>query len=165
MTLSEMLQPVWDGTGMPPEFWGGGSAPPPLTLTLTATPASVPVGTPLVISATASADPADLVVLNYTLNGGAPVAAGPLTETAPTTWSNSVDTLLLVPGSVYDLWATSGTAESNHVAVTIAATVAGLRQFAADNGIDVPEGAKKADLLALVGEAASAPALTLGSVE
>ena len=80
------------------------------------------------------------------------------------TFSDSIDTLLLAPGSVYDLWVTSGTAQSAHVTVTIAATVTGLRQFAEDNNIAVPDGAKKADLLALVQDK-PAPALTLTSIE
>lgn len=159
-----MSLPPFDGTGWiegMPGLPGGEPPPPVLTLTLTAEPAAPAVGTPLVIAATANVDPPDPVVLNYTLNAGAPEVAGPLTETGAMSWSNSVDTLLLIPGSVYDLWVTSGAAVSNHVTVTITATVAALTAFAEANNIEVPVGAKKAELLALVTDAATAPGLTL----
>jgi hypothetical protein len=158
-----MSLPPFDGTGWiigMPGLPGGGTTPPALTLTLTAEPANPAAGAPVVISVTASADPPDPVTLNYTLNGGAPVSGIALTETSPTTWSNSVDTTLLVPGSVYEVWATSGAAESNHVTVTIAATVGALTAFAEAHGIDIPSGAKKAELLTLVQESnIAAPAL------
>jgi len=163
-----MSLPPFDGTGWiagMPGLPGGGSPPPVVVLTIAAAPANPTAGTPVVIDVTASADPADPVTLTYTLNGGAPVAGPALTETSPTTWQNTVDTTLLVPGSAYVLWATSGAVTSNQVAVTIAATVAALRAFADANGIDVPAEAKRADLLALVQEATSAPDLTLTSTE
>lgn len=81
MTLSEMLQPVWDGTGMPPEFWG--PAVPTVITNLVPNPSFETAGVVQVARENLVTDPAPLAVGGWTLNLGAVGVAAQTVEAVP----------------------------------------------------------------------------------
>jgi hypothetical protein len=92
---------------------------PVLTLTTDDADGRVMLGTPVEVTVISDINPVSPVALHYSLNGGAQVDVGNMTEKSPTSWEDTADTSALIVGDEYELWATADGGESNHVTVTL----------------------------------------------
>lgn len=91
-----------------------------LELTLGSTPSSpIPDGTDVTITVFSNVAPDEEVFLHYSINGGPDVTAGEMTEVAPTEFVWNVDGSLTVAGDTVNVWAVSGTTESNHIVIEV----------------------------------------------
>jgi hypothetical protein len=113
---------AWKTTFTPP----AGDEPPaenpdtPLTLLLGSIPSSpIPDGTDATIIVQANVVPANEVILHYTVNGGPDTVAGEMTQVTPIEFVWNVQGDSTSAGDSVELWAISGTTESNHITIEV----------------------------------------------
>jgi hypothetical protein len=91
-----------------------------LVITLGSIPSSpIPDGSDATIIAQTNVVPDDDVILHYKINGGADTAAGEMTQTNPHEFVWDVQGDLTTTGDSVEVWAESGTTESNHITIEV----------------------------------------------
>jgi hypothetical protein len=103
--------PAADPVGTPEE---------PLELLLGSIPSSpIPDGTDTTITVQTNVAPDDEVFLHYSINGGPDVTAGEMTQVNPQEFVWNVIGDSTTTGDSVEVWAVSGTTESNHITIEV----------------------------------------------
>jgi hypothetical protein len=111
---------VWKATYTGEDQPGGGTQGAPLAMLLGSIPSSpIPDGTDTTIIVQTNIVPADEVFLHYRVNGGADTTAGEMTQVDTHEFVWNVEGSATGPGDSVEVWAVSGTTESNHITIEV----------------------------------------------
>lgn len=112
---------VWSVTfTAPAPTSGGGGEPVPLSMLLGSVPASpIPDGTDTTLNVYTNQPPVDEVYIHYSINGGAWQVTPELTQVTPTHFVHNVVGGETTTGDSVELYAKSGTTESNHIVIEV----------------------------------------------